>query len=105
MRPGHLLAYAFMTALVMSTFLLWPTLPTFLEKNIGIDESSLIYVYLCGGVATLLTLTWFGRLADRFGKRLVFRVLGGFTAVPILLVTNLPHGLAVGRWCWRRRRC
>ena len=93
LRPGHLLAYSFMTALVMSTFLLWPTLPTFLEKNVGIDESALIYVYLCGGVATLLTLTWFGRLSDRLGKRLVFRVLGGFTAVPILLITNLPHGL------------
>jgi predicted MFS family arabinose efflux permease len=96
LRPGHLLAYAFMTALVMSTFLLWPTFPTYLEKNIGLEESSLVYVYLCGGVATLLTLTWFGRLSDRFGKRLVFRILGGFTAVPILLVTNMPHGLALG---------
>jgi predicted MFS family arabinose efflux permease len=95
LRPGHLLAYAFMTALVMSTFLLWPTLPTFLEKNIGIDESSLIYVYLCGGVATLLTLTWFGRLSDRLGKRPVFRVLGGFTVIPLLLITNLPQGLAL----------
>jgi predicted MFS family arabinose efflux permease len=93
MRPGHMLAYAFMTALVMSTFLLWPTLPTFLEKNVGMKEDYLVYLYLCGGVATLLTLTWFGRLADRFGKRLVFRILGGFTAVPILLLANLPHGL------------
>jgi MFS transporter, DHA1 family, inner membrane transport protein len=92
MRPGHLLAYAFMTALVMSTFLMWPTLPTYLEKNVGMEESSLVYVYLCGGVATLLTLTGFGWLADRFGKRLIFRILGGFTAVPILLITNLPHG-------------
>ncbi len=96
LRPGHLLAYAFMTALVMSTFLLWPTFPTYLEKNIGVEESALVYVYVCGGVATLLTLAWFGRLSDRFGKRLVFRLLGGFTAVPILLVTNLPAGLALG---------
>jgi predicted MFS family arabinose efflux permease len=80
---------------VMSTFIIWPTLPIFLVKNVGIDDSSLKYVYLCGGVATLLTLTWFGRLADRLGKRLIFRVLGALTAVPILLVTNLPHGLAL----------
>ncbi|HBI43696.1 MAG TPA: MFS transporter [Planctomycetales bacterium] len=95
LRPGHLLAYLFMTGLVMSSFIIWPTLPIFLVKNVGIDDSSLKYVYLCGGVATLLTLTWFGRLADRLGKRLIFRVLGGFTAVPLLLITNLPHGLAL----------
>ncbi len=96
LKPRHLLAYSFMTALVMSTFLLWPTFPTFLEKNVGVGESTLVYVYVCGGVATLLTLTWFGRLSDRFGKRLVFRILGGFTAIPILLIANLPPGLALG---------
>jgi predicted MFS family arabinose efflux permease len=84
-----------MTGLVMSSFIIWPTLPIFLVKNVGIDDSSLKYVYLCGGVVTLLTLTWFGRLADRLGKRLIFRVLGGLTAVPLLLIANLPHGLAL----------
>src|SRR5205823_12380722 len=32
----------------------------------------------------------FGRLADRFGKLLVFRVMALLTVVPLLLVTHLP---------------
>src|SRR5262249_25155403 len=46
--------------------------------------------YLVGGLTTLLTVTLFGRLADRYGKLRVFRVTALFTVVPILLLTNLP---------------
>jgi predicted MFS family arabinose efflux permease len=53
-------------------------------------------MYLWGGLATLVTLTVFGRLADRFGKLPVFWVLGLLTAVPILLSTNLAPGLHLG---------
>ena len=38
-------------------------------------KPSLPYVYLCGGLATLLTMTLFGWLSDRLGKLPVFRVL------------------------------
>ncbi len=95
LRPGHLLAYVFMTALVMGTFTIVPSLPTYLVDRVGMDECYLKYIYLCGGVGTLLTLTWVGRLSDRLGKRPVFRVLAACTVVPLLLITNLPAGLAL----------
>jgi predicted MFS family arabinose efflux permease len=100
LRPAHLRAYVLMVFLVLSTFVLAPYIATFLVINVGWAESDLKYVYLCGGLATLLTTPLFGRLADRFGKRPVFRVLAGLTVVPILLLTNLgpasmAHTLAI----------
>jgi predicted MFS family arabinose efflux permease len=90
---NHLRAFALMAALVLSSFILWPYLPIYLEYNVGLAQEQLKLVYLCGGLATLVTLTLFGRLADRFGKRLLFTILALVTLVPVVLVTNLPGAL------------
>ncbi|HTU22076.1 MAG TPA: MFS transporter [Gemmataceae bacterium] len=89
-EPTHLRAYLLMTALVLSSFLIVPYLASYLVANTGRTETELPYVYLCGGLATLVTMTFFGWLSDRFGKLPVFRCLALFTLVPILLLTNLP---------------
>ena len=54
-------------------------LATFLVKNVGRSMGELQLVYLCGGCAALLTMNVVGRLADRFDKLLVFRVLALLT--------------------------
>jgi predicted MFS family arabinose efflux permease len=92
---NHLRAFALTSALVFSGFLIGPFLATFLEANVGVSQADLKYMYMCGGVGTLVTLTLFGRLADRFGKLLVFRILALFTLAPIVFLTNLPQGLAL----------
>jgi predicted MFS family arabinose efflux permease len=93
--PNHLRAFALTTVLVFSTFMLSPFLPTFLKEKVGVHQFDLKWVYLCGGIATLGTMTFFGRLADHFGKLLIFRILALVTLVPIVLVTNLPPGVAL----------
>jgi predicted MFS family arabinose efflux permease len=90
LEPAHLRAYLLMTAMVLSTFMIVPYLASYLVANTGRTNEELPYVYLCGGLATLVTMTLFGWLSDRFGKLLMFRSLALFTMVPILLVTNLP---------------
>jgi predicted MFS family arabinose efflux permease len=88
-RPAHLRAYGLMTALVFSSFTIVPYLSIFLVNNVGRSQEELPYVWLCGGLATLLTMTPVGRLADRYGKLSVFRVFALLAAVPALVVTNL----------------
>jgi predicted MFS family arabinose efflux permease len=88
-QPAHLRAYALMVTLVMGMFTLVPYLPAFLIDNVGWRESDLRWMYLFGGLVTLVTNPLFGRLADRFGKRIVFRVMALMTMIPILLLTNL----------------
>jgi predicted MFS family arabinose efflux permease len=90
LEPNHVRAYILISALVLGVFMLVPYLATYLVANVGRAENELPYVYLCGGVATLATVTIFGRLADRYGKLLVFRLAALATLVPILLLTNLP---------------
>jgi MFS transporter, DHA1 family, inner membrane transport protein len=92
-HPNHLRAFALTGALVFGSFMLAPYMPNYLTGNVGIKQTELKFMYLCGGLATLVTMTLFGRLADRFGKLLVFRILALTAVVPIAVVTNLPAGL------------
>jgi predicted MFS family arabinose efflux permease len=93
---NHLCAFALMGALVLSTFIIWPYLPTYLRFNVGLRQDQLKFIYLCGGLATLGTQPLFGWLADRFGKLRVFGALALLTLVPVVLVTTLPAGLPLG---------
>lgn len=90
---NHLRAFALMASLVGSSFLIVPYLASAMVANVGMAESDLKLIYLAGGLATLLSLTFVGWLADRLGKLPVFRVLALATCVPLVLVTLLPFGL------------
>jgi predicted MFS family arabinose efflux permease len=104
-QPAHLRAYAFMIMLVMGSFTIAPHFSDFLVHNVGRAKDELAYVYLAGGLLTFVTLPQVGRCADRFGKRLVFRLLAGCTLLIILVLTNLPPAplalvLVVTTWYW-----
>jgi predicted MFS family arabinose efflux permease len=58
---------------------------------VGIDNSLISLVYLCGGVATLASSRWIGHLADQFGKVKVFKVLAIVSLIPLIVTTNLPQ--------------
>ncbi len=93
--PNHLRAFALMASLVGSSFLVIPYLATAMVANVGLSEEDLKYIYLFGGLTTLLTLSVIGRLADRLGKLPVFRVMALSTCVPLMLITMLPAGLSM----------
>ena len=87
---AHVRAYVFMFFVVMSTFLLFPFVAGYVVANMGLNEDwELPWLYVCGGGTTFFVMPFVGWLADRFGKRALFRITGGLTAVPILLITNL----------------
>src|SRR5262249_13189107 len=58
LQPPLLRAYALTTCIVLTTFLLVPFLATFLVTNVGFREADLSWMYLCGGLATLVTMPW-----------------------------------------------
>jgi predicted MFS family arabinose efflux permease len=90
LHPNHLRAYTLTATLMLSSWTIIPFLAIYLVHNIGRPESDLRYVWLCGGVATLLTMTPTGWVADSRDKLGVFRVIGVFCLLPVLLITNLP---------------
>jgi predicted MFS family arabinose efflux permease len=79
-----------MIALVFSTHMIVPYLADYLVKNVGRPKTELRWVYLCGGLSTLLALPLVGRIADRLPKLMVFRTLAILAIIPALIVTHLP---------------
>jgi predicted MFS family arabinose efflux permease len=89
-EPGHLRAYVLMGVMVMGGFMIVPYFADYMVANVGRLKTELPFIYLCGGLTTLVTSPLIGRLADRYGKLRVFRPVALFAILPTLLITNLP---------------
>lgn len=89
-QRNHLNAFALIAMLMFAGFSVIPFISPYTVANVGLKETDLPYLYLAGGLATLFTSRWIGRLSDRHGKKRVFRVVAAISIVPLLITTNLP---------------
>jgi MFS transporter, DHA1 family, inner membrane transport protein len=82
---------ALMVAMVFGHFTIIPYLSPYLVGNVGLPEKSLFLVYLTGGLVTIFTGPLIGKLADRYGRYLVYVCLiVGACAVIRLLTSSGP---------------
>lgn len=86
----HLKAFIFMGFIMITGFSVIPYIALYLTSNVGIDSSYISLIYLCGGIATLMSSRFIGHMADQYGKVKVFRFLAVVSLVPLLVTTNLP---------------
>jgi predicted MFS family arabinose efflux permease len=91
MHPDHRRAYLFMAVTTCAGFMIFPYIPVYLERNAGLGQHQLKWLYVCGGLCTVFSMNWVGRWSDRSGKLKVFTIASLSTAAPILLLTNLPR--------------
>ena len=77
-----------MAMAIFGHFMVIPYLSPYLVQNVGMKEEDLFLVYLVGGLVTIFTGPRVGRLADRFGKLRVYRVLVICAAAIICFLTN-----------------
>ncbi len=77
---------ALMVAMIFGHFTIIPFLSPYLVGNVGLPENRLFLVYLTGGVVTIFTGPWIGRLADRHGRFqiYVFLIAGACTVIRLL---------------------
>src|SRR3954447_21690886 len=87
---NHLNAFALIVMLMVGSFAVFPMLSPYLVGNVGLTEKQLPLVYIAGGALTLFTAPVGGRLADRYGKLLVYCLIVPGSALLMLVITHLP---------------
>ena len=90
-RANHLNAFALIITLMIGGFSVFPYVSAYLVSNVGMTEQQLPIIYIAGGGLTLLAAPLVGRLADRFGKLKVFRIISPASALLLLALTHLPR--------------
>lgn len=88
-RPNARLGLIFTAVLMLGHFTIIPFVATYMVGNIGFTEGELTYIYLVGGVCTLLFSPWIGKMADKHGRLKIFTLFGSLVIIPILVITNL----------------
>jgi predicted MFS family arabinose efflux permease len=91
---NHLKAFAFSGLLMFAGFTVIPFITIYLQTNVGWRTDQVPYVYLCGGLVTLLTARVIGVLTDRKGKVFMFRLLAILVIIP-MVASTLTQGLPV----------
>ena len=87
--PQHIKAFIFMALIMITGFSVIPYIALYFTTNVGIDNAYISLIYLCGGVATLMSSRFIGHLSDKYGKVKVFRMLALVSLIPLLVTTNL----------------
>jgi predicted MFS family arabinose efflux permease len=89
-QPNHWNAFALVMTMMFGGFAVITNLSLYLVGNVGMSKFDLPWVYVTGGALTLVTAPVIGRLADRYGKLRVYRIVAPVSAVLMLVITNLP---------------
>lgn len=90
-NPHLIVTLLFSAAVVLGQFVIIPFLSPSLVANEDLLESQLPFVYFFGGLVTLFSGPFVGKLADRFGKHKMFGWGVLAAAIPTLVVTHMTH--------------
>jgi predicted MFS family arabinose efflux permease len=93
-QANHRRALALSGCMMMAGFVVIPYITLYVQANAGMRAEQIPWIYLCGGVATLLTARLLGRWTDRRGKGPAFRRMA-LTVAPALLAITLTADLPV----------
>ncbi len=76
--------------MVLGQFTVIPFLASYLVMNVGIPQKQLPFIYLLGGIVSLIAAPLFGNYIDRRGSKKVLMWTVGFSIIPLLGATHLP---------------
>jgi predicted MFS family arabinose efflux permease len=77
--------------LLLGQFSIIPFISPYMVFNVGFTEHELTFIYLLGGAVTIVVSPLVGRLADRYGRSLIFSIFTLLSLVPLAVITNLPQ--------------
>ena len=89
-RPEALIALTLSATIMLGHFVIIPFINPFMEFNVGFTKEEIPLIYVVGGVATLFSAPYFGKLADKHGKMKIFTITALLTLPFVYLITNMP---------------
>lgn len=94
LNRDHQTTLLFTFLMMFVGFVVIPYITLYITSNGKLTPQEVPYIYLFGGVATLLTARWIGRQTDIRGKVVMFRALALLTMIPVVGMTvSAPLGL------------
>jgi MFS transporter, DHA1 family, inner membrane transport protein len=88
-KKNSRIGLTFTSLLMLGHFTIIPFVAPYMVGNVGFSEGELAYIYLVGGLCTLLFSPWVGKMADKHGRLKIFTIFGSLVIIPILIITNL----------------
>lgn len=89
--PNHWWAFLTSGVTMFAGFMVTPYLAQTIVANVGMTDAQLPYIYLAGGIATLITRPIIGRMTDKYNHSNMLTVITLTSFVPIILVTQTFH--------------
>jgi MFS transporter, DHA1 family, inner membrane transport protein len=83
------LSLTFSSLLMLGHFTIIPFVATYMVGNVGFTKGELFYLYLVGGLFTMVFSPIIGRMADKHGRLRIFTIFGSLVLIPIIVITNL----------------
>jgi predicted MFS family arabinose efflux permease len=80
--------FSLMGIIIFGQFLVIPFLSPYMVANVGFAELDLTLIYFCGGILSIFTSPWVGRMADKHGRPKVFTWFVLLSTLPILAITH-----------------
>jgi predicted MFS family arabinose efflux permease len=74
---------------VLGHFLIIPFITPYMIRNVGLDQSQIVYIFLFGGIATIFTSRIIGGLVDKLGVMKVFFITLVISIIPTIGITHL----------------
>lgn len=89
-QKDYLQSFLLTSVLGFGIFMIVPFISPYMVRNVGLKESELPFIYLAGGLCTIISARFIGRLCDRKGSFNVFKVTAILSVLPIFALTHLP---------------
>lgn len=87
-NQNYYIGYIFIMFVTMSMFLLIPFLSPIAVNNFGIETYEIKYMYLVGGLCTIISARLFGRFTDSYGAFRMLLIIALLSIPPILIYTH-----------------
>jgi predicted MFS family arabinose efflux permease len=90
-EPNQRKAILLSMVMMLGHFAIIPFISPSMVANVGFSESELQYIYLVGGLATIFTSPYIGKMSDQYGKFKIFAIFASLCALPVFAITNMPQ--------------